>query len=148
VKGLLKYGIIWSLKACEDMHIEVTTHKQIQNYLSVSVELSEVSCLLIPIILGHWIKKLFLMGFEILGMRFPREGTIFNIIKNHLTLSRPRVPVGTYIDFTLSNARGFYSSMGNPLGREGLREKKQQQNFTTAWLIPIELVWVLDMERM
>ena len=76
MKGLFKYGIIWSLKACEDMHIEVTTHKQIQNYLSVSVELSEVSCLLIPIILGHWIKKLFLMGFEILGMHFPREGTI------------------------------------------------------------------------
>ena len=38
-----------------------------------------------------------------------------------LTLSSPWVPIGTYIDFTLSNARRFYSSMGNPLGRKGLR---------------------------
>ena len=35
-----------------------------------------------------------------------------------LTLSLPRV---TLIDFTLSNARRFYSSMGNPTGVKGLR---------------------------
>ena len=34
-----------------------------------------------------------------------------------LTLSLPRVPL---IDFTLSNARRFYSSMGNPTGVTGL----------------------------
>ena len=34
-----------------------------------------------------------------------------------LTLSLPRV---TLIDFTLSNARRFYSSMGNPTGVKGL----------------------------
>ena len=34
-----------------------------------------------------------------------------------LTLSLPRVPL---IDFTLSNARRFYSSMGNPKGVKGL----------------------------
>ena len=28
--------------------------------------------------------------------------------------------IGTFVDFTLSNARRFYSSMGNPLGRKGL----------------------------
>ena len=35
-----------------------------------------------------------------------------------LTLS---CPTNTFVDFTLSNARRFYSSMGNPLGRKGLR---------------------------
>ena len=30
------------------------------------------------------------------------------------------MPIGTYIDFALCNARRFYSSMGNPLGRKGL----------------------------
>ena len=34
-----------------------------------------------------------------------------------LTLS---CPIGTFLDFTLSNARRFYSSMGNPLDRKGL----------------------------
>ena len=34
-----------------------------------------------------------------------------------LTLSLPRV---TLIDFTLSNARRFHSSMGNPTGVKGL----------------------------
>ena len=34
-----------------------------------------------------------------------------------LTLSLPRVPL---IDFTLSNTRRFYSSMGNPTGLKGL----------------------------
>ena len=33
-----------------------------------------------------------------------------------LTLS---CPIGTFMDFTLSNARRFYSSVGNPLGRKG-----------------------------
>ena len=37
-----------------------------------------------------------------------------------LIFSRPRVPIGTFIDFTLPSARRFYSSMGNPLGRKGL----------------------------
>ena len=36
-----------------------------------------------------------------------------------LTLSLPRVSL---IDFTLSNARRFYSSMGNPTGVKGLRD--------------------------
>ena len=34
-------------------------------------------------------------------------------------------PVGAHralIDFTLSNARPFYSSMGNPLGVKGIKE--------------------------
>ena len=35
-----------------------------------------------------------------------------------LTLS---CPIGTFVDFTLSNARRVYLSMGNPLGRKGLR---------------------------
>ena len=34
-----------------------------------------------------------------------------------LTLS---YPIGTFVDFTLSNARPFYSSMGKPLSRKGL----------------------------
>ena len=29
--------------------------------------------------------------------------------------------IGTFVDFTLSNARRVYLSMGNPLGRKGLR---------------------------
>ena len=37
-----------------------------------------------------------------------------------LTLSLPWVPIGPLINFTLSNARRFYSSMGNPLGVKGL----------------------------
>ena len=37
--------------------------------------------------------------------------------ESSLTLSLPRV---TLIDFTLSNARRFYSSMGNPTGVKGL----------------------------
>ena len=35
-----------------------------------------------------------------------------------LTLSLPIVPL---IDFTLSNARRFYSSVGNPTGLKGLK---------------------------
>ena len=35
-----------------------------------------------------------------------------------LTLSLPIVPL---IDFTLSNARQFYSSVGNPTGLKGLK---------------------------
>ena len=38
-----------------------------------------------------------------------------------LTLSLPQVPKRGLIDFTLSNARRFYSSMGNPLGMKGLK---------------------------
>ena len=34
-----------------------------------------------------------------------------------LTLS---CPSGSFVDFTLPNARQFYSSMGNPLGRKGI----------------------------
>ena len=40
------------------------------------------------------------------------------------------MPIGTYIDFTLSNARRFYSSMGNPLGRKGLRAQ-DNENMTS-----------------
>ena len=36
----------------------------------------------------------------------------------NLTLS---CPTSTFVDFTLSNATWFYSSMGNPLGRKGLK---------------------------
>ena len=39
------------------------------------------------------------------------------IVDPELTLSLPIVPL---IDFTLSNARRFYSSMGNPTGLKGL----------------------------
>ena len=41
-----------------------------------------------------------------------------------LTLSLPRV---TLIDFTLSNARRFYSSMGNPTGVKGLSYLSNRQ---------------------
>ena len=37
-----------------------------------------------------------------------------------LTLS---CPIGTFMDFPLSNIRPFYLSMGNPLGRKGLIHK-------------------------
>ena len=40
-----------------------------------------------------------------------------------LTLSLPKVPL---IDFTLSNARRFYSSMGNPTGVKGLIQTANQ----------------------
>ena len=33
------------------------------------------------------------------------------------------------IDFTLSNARRFYSSMGNPLGLKGLRQMDSKSYF-------------------
>ena len=40
------------------------------------------------------------------------------------------------IDFTLSNARRFYSSMGNPLAEKGLSKQQQQhqQWALFAWL--------------
>ena len=53
-----------------------------------------------------------------------------------LTLSCPWVPVGTYIDFTLSNAWRFYSPMGKPLGRKGLKNMhgiKQHLSFMWQW---------------
>jgi len=37
-----------------------------------------------------------------------------------LTLSLPYGPTGLLIDFTLANARRFYSAMGSPLGVKGL----------------------------
>ena len=40
--------------------------------------------------------------------------------KQRLTLSLPIVPL---TDFTLSNARRFYSSMGNPMGLKGLNSE-------------------------
>ena len=40
-------------------------------------------------------------------------------LRTVLTLSLPRV---TLTDFTLSNARRFYSSMGNPTGVKGLNK--------------------------
>ena len=33
----------------------------------------------------------------------------------------PSCPTGTFVDFTLSNARRLFSSMGNPSGRKGLK---------------------------
>ena len=44
------------------------------------------------------------------------------------------------IDFTLSNARRFYSSMGNPLGLKGLMNKMHERqgifiNFKSTLLI-------------
>ena len=53
----------------------------------------------------------------------------WNRKKVHLTLLSTAVGAFiTLIDFTLSNVRGFYSSMGNPLAVKGLRRK-------VVWLI-------------
>ena len=49
-----------------------------------------------------------------------------------LTLSLPIVPL---IDFTLSNARRFYSSMGNPTGLKGLRWLKTVSTLSSNILI-------------
>ena len=38
----------------------------------------------------------------------------------------------TLIDFTLSNARRFYSSTGNPSDTEGLTERKQDVNINES----------------
>ena len=54
------------------------------------------------------------------NMFMNRHNYIFVIDMPNLTLSPLLVPNGTNIDFTLSNARRFYSSMGNPLGWKGL----------------------------
>ena len=58
-----------------------------------------------------------------------------------LTHSRPWVPIGTYIDFTLSNTRRFYSSMGNPLGRKGLTSSKTMSPFNP--FPPVSANWHL-----
>ena len=50
-------------------------------------------------------------------------------------LLNPSVSVSalmTLIDFTLSNARRFYSSMGNPSDTEGLTERKQDLNISES----------------
>ena len=44
-------------------------------------------------------------------------------------------PTSTPVDFTLSNARRFHSSMENPLGRKGLRYLKTcRDNVRKRWL--------------
>ena len=42
-------------------------------------------------------------------------------LKNHFL--NPFTPKSDFIDFTLSNARQFYSSKGDPLGTKGLTRK-------------------------
>ena len=48
---------------------------------------------------------------------FPSD-ILQRFVSKTLTLS---CRTSTFVDFTLSNARRFHSSMGNPLGRKGLR---------------------------
>ena len=43
------------------------------------------------------------------------------------------------IDFTLSNARRFYSSMGNPLGLKGLRQQLTLTQSLTAGALVVQL---------
>ena len=40
------------------------------------------------------------------------------------TRINPFTPKSDFIDLTLSNARRFYSSKGDPLGVKGLKQKK------------------------
>ena len=55
--------------------------------------------------------------------------------RTSVTISLPKVHTGLLIDFTLSNARRFYSLMGNPLKVKGLRYRGP-----IAWdLTPISL---------
>ena len=65
-----------------------------------------------------------------------KGSTFYSVI---LTLFRPWVPIGTYIDFTLSNARRFYSSMGNPLDRKGLTASKTMSPFKTLCVAPTQV---------
>jgi len=68
-----------------------------------------------------------------------------------LTLS---CPTSTFVDFTLSNARQFYSSMGNPLGRKGLNTTSsktyvpifklwKETNLTNFYFDRVELFFVV-----
>ena len=47
----------------------------------------------------------------------------------------PFTPKSDLIDFTLSNARRFYSSKGDPLGVKGLNDNKDLLSSTTVYLI-------------
>ena len=64
-----------------------------------------------------------------------KGSTFYSVIS---TLSRPWVPIGTYIYFTLSNARRFCSSMGNPLHRKGLTASKTP--FKTLCVAPTQVL--------
>ena len=58
--------------------------------------------------------------------------TAVSLPKNAVTLAfqaRECQLALTYIDFTLSNARQFYSSLGNPLGRKGLKDFSNIKDF-------------------
>ena len=48
------------------------------------------------------------------------------------------------IDFTLSNARRFYSSMGNPLGLKGLMTQKAKNYVPVNPLRPQSAKWHLQ----
>ena len=49
-------------------------------------------------------------------------------MKGLKTISRnPFTPKSDFIDLTLSNARQFYSSKGDPLGVKGLKENESHQ---------------------
>ena len=62
-----------------------------------------------------------------------------------LTLSLPVVPL---IDFTLSNGRRFYSSMGNPTGLKGLIHilvgRAWHQHRRAIGSIPVEAPWIFQ----
>ena len=61
--------------------------------------------------------------------------TFTKMLNLALTLSLPIVPL---IDFTLSNARRFYSSMGNPTGLKGLTTARFIQELSPLTLsLPI-----------
>ena len=75
----------------------------------------------------HYLKFLRKKAFDLRPSTLKSYSTVFG--ENHaislhllspLTLSLLYVPTGLLIDFTLSNARRFYSSTGNPLGVKGL----------------------------
>ena len=67
-------------------------------------------------------------------------------VKSSLTFSLPRLPLK---DFTLSNARRFYSSMGNPTGVKGLTRFKLSFDIDSTFplflkmLNGVEALWTL-----
>ena len=46
----------------------------------------------------------------------------------------------TLIDFTLSNARRFYSSMGNPLAAKGLSSAKGCEDYTHSFQSAVQII--------
>ena len=59
-----------------------------------------------------------------------------HLSEDNLTLSLPRVPL---IDFTLSNTRRFYSSMGNPTRVKGLTTARFTQKLCPHYLLTLSL---------